>query len=233
MIQRADDPTASGLPLNASPRLFESNVLDKLSRVHHLTPVFVYSPIILALTAYSVNLLGGAATVAWFALGVLGWSLTEYLGHRFLFHHVFSLPLQMGAKLQFLIHGVHHTYPNDPLRLVMPPLLSGAIMLLALGVIRLVFGAQLAWAILAGFMLGYLVYDCVHYWLHNGIPRSRFGRFLRKLHMRHHFHDETKGYGVTSIWWDYAFDTADLGVSLGGRLIEKPVIGEKAGGDAV
>lgn len=233
MIQGSDDPTLGRVSLNASPRLFESNVLDKLSRVHHLTPVFVYGPIILALAAYSVSLLGGAATLAWFGLGVLGWSLTEYLGHRFLFHHVFSLPYQMGPRLQFLIHGVHHTYPNDPLRLVMPPLLSGAIMLIALGVIRLVFGAHLAWPILAGFMLGYLVYDCVHYWLHNGIPRSRFGRFLRKLHMRHHFHDETKGYGVMSIWWDYAFNTLDPRVKSVASSVELPPIAEKVGGDAL
>ncbi|MGZ9409169.1 MAG: sterol desaturase family protein, partial [Methylocystis sp.] len=35
--------------LDASPRLFESDLLDKLSRVHHLTPVIVYCPIILGL----------------------------------------------------------------------------------------------------------------------------------------------------------------------------------------
>ncbi len=36
--------------LSASPRLFESGLLDKLSRVHHLTPVIIYAPIILGLT---------------------------------------------------------------------------------------------------------------------------------------------------------------------------------------
>ena len=40
----------------------------------------------------------------------------------------------------FLIHGVHHDHPNDPLRLVVPPLLSAPIMLAALLVGRLLFG---------------------------------------------------------------------------------------------
>ena len=38
------------------------------------------------------------------------------------------------------MHGVHHEHPNDPLRLVMPVLLSFPIMLIALVVARILFG---------------------------------------------------------------------------------------------
>ncbi len=27
----------------------------------------------------------------------------------------------IGARLHWMVHGVHHDHPNDPLRLVMPP----------------------------------------------------------------------------------------------------------------
>jgi sterol desaturase/sphingolipid hydroxylase (fatty acid hydroxylase superfamily) len=194
--------------LDASPRLFESDLLDKLSRVHHLTPVIIYSPIILGLTFYGVSLNGAVVTLAGLVLGYLAWTLTEYFGHRYLFHTVFPLPFGLGPRFQFLIHGVHHIYPNDPLRLVMPPLLSAPIMLIALSIIRLLFGANFSWPVLAGFMTGYVIYDCVHFWTHHGQPTSEFGKLVKRLHMLHHFRDAEKGFGVHAIWWDYVFGTA-------------------------
>ncbi|MEF3367467.1 sterol desaturase family protein [Methylocystis sp. 9N] len=194
--------------LDASPRLFESDLLDKLSRVHHLTPVIVYAPIILGLIFYSLTLNDPVLVALSLVVGYLGWTLTEYFGHRYLFHTVFPLPFGLGPRFQFLIHGVHHIYPNDPLRLVMPPLLSGPIMLIALAIIRPLFGPNLAWPVLAGFMTGYVIYDCVHYWTHHGQPKSDFGRLVKRLHMLHHFRDAEKGFGVHAIWWDYVFGTA-------------------------
>ena len=194
--------------LDASPRLFESDLLDKLSRVHHLTPVIVYCPIILGLLIYSLTLNSVTLVVLGLVVGYLGWTLTEYFGHRYLFHTVFALPFGLGPRFQFLIHGVHHIYPNDPLRLVMPPLLSAPIMLIALVCARVLFCATFAWPALAGFIAGYVIYDCVHYWTHHGQPKSEFGRLVKRLHMLHHFRDAEKGFGVHAIWWDYVFGTA-------------------------
>jgi dihydroceramide fatty acyl 2-hydroxylase len=208
MSFEADNAVAPGDPLSASPRLFESALLDKLSRVHHLTPVIVYTPIIVGLLIYSLVSQATALVVLGVLVGYLAWTLTEYFGHRYLFHTVFPLPFGLGPRFQFLIHGVHHIYPNDPLRLVMPPLLSGPIMLIALSIIRLLFGQTFAWPVLAGFMIGYVVYDCVHYWTHHGQPKSRLGHLVRRLHMLHHFRDAAKGFGVHAIWWDYVFGTA-------------------------
>jgi sterol desaturase/sphingolipid hydroxylase (fatty acid hydroxylase superfamily) len=194
--------------LDASPRLFENDLLDKMSRVHHLTPVFVYTPIFLGLVFYSVSLMGVGMVGFGLLLGYIGWTLTEYFGHRYLFHTVFPLPFGLGPRFQFLIHGVHHVYPSDPLRLVMPPLLSAPIMLIALAIIRLLFGGNFCWPVLAGFIAGYVIYDCVHYWTHHGQPTSDFGRLVKRLHMLHHFRDSEKGFGVHAIWWDYVFGTA-------------------------
>ena len=63
-------------------------------------------------------------------------------------------------------------------------------------------------AFAAGFFAGYLAYDMTHYYLHHFRPRSRLGRRLRELHMRHHFQDDTRGFGVSAPWWDHAFGTA-------------------------
>jgi len=67
--------------------------------------------------------------------------------------------------------------------------------------------ASLGWGACAGFFAGYLLYDMVHFGLHHRRPRSRFGRWLRKLHMRHHFEDDERGFGVSVPWWDVVFGT--------------------------
>jgi sterol desaturase/sphingolipid hydroxylase (fatty acid hydroxylase superfamily) len=194
--------------LDASPRLFENNLLDKMSRVHHLTPVIVYTPIFLGLVFYSLTLNSVGTVLLGLVMGYIGWTLTEYFGHRYLFHTIFPLPFGLGPRFQFLIHGVHHVYPSDPLRLVMPPLLSAPIMLIALTIINLLFGDVFCWPVLAGFIAGYVIYDCVHYWTHHGQPTSDFGKLVKRLHMLHHFRDAEKGFGVHAIWWDYVFGTA-------------------------
>ena len=195
--------------LSASPQIFTNPVLDKLSRVHWTVPVYVYLPIISALLYLSRQSFTGLEVFATAGLGYLIWTIIEYFGHRFLFHYEF--PGRIGARIHFLIHGVHHVHPNDPLRLVMPVLLSGPIMLIALLVVRLLFGLPLGYPVLAGFMSGYLAYDLVHYYLHHGEPHTRLGRFMRRAHMLHHFRDPTRNFGVSAPWWDYVFRTVYAG----------------------
>ena len=59
----------------------------------------------------------------------------------------------------------------------------------------------------AGFLIGYLIYDEIHYMLHHHTPKTRFGRRLRELHMRHHFQDDEKGFGISAPYWDVVFRT--------------------------
>ena len=46
-----------------------------------------------------------------------------------------------------------------------------------------------------------------HYYVHHRRPRGPVGRKLRELHMRHHFQDHTRGFGVSAPWWDVVFRT--------------------------
>lgn len=194
--------------LRASPRLFENPWLDKLSRVHWSMPLILYAPFVGLLAWLGFRAQAPVIVVGAAALGYLLWTLTEYLGHRYLFHAEF--PGRWGARLHFLIHGVHHDHPNDPLRLVMPPLLSAPIMLIALLVGRVLFGVPLVYPTLMGFMLGYLSYDMVHYYVHHAEPKTRLGRNLRRVHMLHHFRDPERGFGVSAPWWDKIFRTEHL-----------------------
>ncbi|HKH80687.1 MAG TPA: sterol desaturase family protein [Methylovirgula sp.] len=201
--------------LCASPRLFENPLLDKLSRVHWSMPLVFYMPFVALLAWLSFTTLRPVTVGCMALLGYMIWTLIEYFGHRYLFHAEF--PGTLGARIHLLIHGVHHDHPNDPLRLVMPPLLSAPIMLAALLVGRVLFGFPLAYPALMGFMLGYLVYDMVHYYVHHAEPQTRLGRSLRRLHMLHHFRDPERGFGVSAPWWDKVFGTEHLPARQDGR----------------
>jgi len=196
--------------LKASPRMFESNLLDKLSRVHWSVPAFIFGPAIVIALVLSFGEIA-IWKIPLLALGgYLFWTLTEYWLHRIVFH--FEPDHGVGARLHWIIHGVHHDHPNDPLRLVMPPSVSVPLAALFFALFALVLGTPDAYAASAGFWAGYLFYDLTHYYLHH-LPGGRKpqGFVLRKLHeahMRHHFKEHDKGYGVSAPFWDNVFGTA-------------------------
>ena len=112
-----------------------------------------------------------AATLGLVVGGYALWTLFEYWLHRVVFH--FEPEDGLGARVHWIIHGVHHDHPNDPLRLVMPPAVSVPLGAVVFGVLYLVFGSRYAPALGAGFFAGYLVYDMMHYYLHHFRPRGR------------------------------------------------------------
>src|SRR5215210_7207133 len=194
--------------LKASPRMFDSDLLDKLSRVHPAVPVIIYVPEIAVLLWLAVDAGGASALglVGLFLGGYLLWTLSEYWIHRVIFH--FEPEEGFGARLHWIIHGVHHDHPNDPLRLVMPPSVSVPLSSLFLLAFLAVLGLPAAFCFGAGFLAGYLIYDMTHYYLHHGRPRTRFGRWLRELHMRHNFQDDERGFGISAPYWDRVFGTS-------------------------
>ncbi len=191
--------------LRASPRMFESDVLDRLSRVHPLVPLVIFVPTVGALFVVGARQLTTAGTLGLLMAGWLFWTLTEYWLHRLVFH--FEPEEGPLARLHWIIHGVHHDHPNDPLRLVMPPSVSVPLAAAFYGLFVLAMGTPAAEVFAAGFLFGYLVYDMTHYHVHHHRPSSRLGKLMRELHMRHHFQDDTRGFGVSAPFWDYVFGT--------------------------
>jgi dihydroceramide fatty acyl 2-hydroxylase len=197
--------------LKASPPMFESRFLDRFTRVHPVVPVLIYAPVIVLMLVLAVERDGRWDTVGLALFGYLLWTLFEYWLHRIVFH--FEPEDGFGAKVHWMIHGVHHDHPNDPLRLVMPPAASIPLAVLVIGGIWLAAGAVHGPAIGAGFLIGYIVYDEIHYALHHHVPKSRLGKRLRELHMRHHFQDDEKGFGISAPYWDVVFRTFPRGRS--------------------
>ncbi len=204
-VRSAETPSRTEV-LRASPPMFSSPMLDKLTRVHWsvVPAIFVPGIVVFALLAVDRGL-GIGALAGLILAGYVVWTLTEYWLHRIVFH--FEPERGIGARLHWMIHGVHHDHPNDPLRLVMPP--SASLPLAAL--FALLFHAILpfaeACALSAGFFGGYLAYDMTHFYVHHRTPTTRLGKMLRAHHMRHHFQDDTVAYGVSAPWWDAVFGT--------------------------
>jgi sterol desaturase/sphingolipid hydroxylase (fatty acid hydroxylase superfamily) len=202
-----DDGSASRTDvLRASPPMFESRVLDALSRVHPVVPLLIFLPGIAALEAWGISKVSVLLSLALLIGGYALWTLFEYWLHRLVFH--FEPDHGIGARLHWIIHGVHHDHPNDPMRLVMPPSVSIPLGAGVFGLLYLIFGERYAPGIGAGFFLGYIVYDMMHYYLHHFRPRGPIGRLLRERHMRHHFQDDTRGFGISAPYWDEVFGTS-------------------------
>jgi sterol desaturase/sphingolipid hydroxylase (fatty acid hydroxylase superfamily) len=90
----------------------------------------------------------------------------------------------------------------------MPPAVSVPLGGAVFGVLYAIFGVSYAPGLGAGFFAGYLIYDMTHYYLHHFRPRGPLGRMLRERHMRHHFQDDTKGFGISAPYWDEVFRTS-------------------------
>ncbi|MDQ2699978.1 MAG: sterol desaturase family protein [Actinomycetota bacterium] len=192
--------------LAASPDLFENPVLNFFSRVHPAVPAVIFIPVIVAMYWLAID--AGSGTLAVIGLTVGGlviWTLAEYWLHRLLFH--WHPKFKGGDQLNFIIHGVHHDHPNDRMRLVMPPAASLPLAAIFFVAFLLIFGTPAGFIGFAAFLIGYLIYDYTHYYVHHFVPKSKIGKMVREHHMRHHFQDHRFGYGVSSPAWDYIFRT--------------------------
>ncbi|PYL68683.1 MAG: fatty acid hydroxylase [Verrucomicrobia bacterium] len=191
---------------NETVRMFESDFMEFFSRVHPVTPLALYLPVVGYMLYVSLwrQHLSFVAVAALFLLGVLLWTLIEYLIHRYIFHY--EPKTRWGKQLHFVVHGVHHDYPNDARRLVMPPVISIPLAFLFFGLFLLIFGS-LAPAVFAGLVFGYLCYDMLHYATHHLAMKRGMWLWLKQYHLRHHFKDDRVGYGISSPLWDYVFRT--------------------------
>jgi sterol desaturase/sphingolipid hydroxylase (fatty acid hydroxylase superfamily) len=199
-----------------SPKMFESEFVDLFSRVPWFAVPVVYVPAIVGWIAW--GWLGGATVpeiALQLGLGWFVWTLLEYWLHRTVFH--WTPPFAWGERFHFILHGVHHTWYKDHLRLVMPPAASIAIGVgvwagvRGLAALTAPLGLDPVWAraAFAGIMWGYLVYDMTHYYVHHGNPSLGVFKALRAHHAKHHHNAafKDKKFGVSTTLWDHVFRT--------------------------
>lgn len=192
-------------------QMFETPLIERFSRVHPVTPFVFWLPV-LAYAGYhgfqqgvSVGLFLGLLL-----FGVLVWTFTEYTLHRWLFHYIGPRPWQ--RRLYFVVHGVHHDFPQDSGRLVMPLGVSIPLGALFFVLFRALAGGVYVDPLFVGFALGYLAYDGTHYATHHFRMSWGWGRWIKRYHMIHHHTGVDARYGVSSPLWDWVFGTAGEGL---------------------
>ncbi|UJR79301.1 sterol desaturase family protein [Sandaracinus amylolyticus] len=185
-------------------QVFKNESLEKwFAQAHPITPGIWFGPFVVW-GLWSGAMAFGLGVIPLFAAGFLITTFIEYCLHRWIFHFV---PKNEKQRLQhFLLHGYHHEFMNDPMRLVLPPIGIWPFAAIVAGIWYLVFGAY--WfPIFAGTAAGYIAYDWVHYYTHYFNPKGGVGRWLKRYHMLHHHDSPNHRYGITSPLWDFVFGT--------------------------
>lgn len=166
--------------------------------------------IILILTGVGISLF---IEVTWlvflfFITGMVTFALSEYFTHRFFFH--IKAP-KNPLLLRFMkrIHYDHHADPNN-LKLLFLPLwysLPGFFVLSYLFYL-ISNSVNLTIAFGTGLLTMLLVYEWKHYVAHRPIkPKTKFGRWVKKVHILHHYKNENYWYGVSTPFADFLFGT--------------------------
>lgn len=135
-------------------------------------------------------------------LGVLTWTLLEYLIHRFLGHEPRLRPNPFATE-----HVRHHS-EGDYFAPTWKKLLAAVVVTGALAwPLYSLLGATLAAAYLGGLMGFYGVYEWLHRREHTHAGIGWYGRWARRHHFAHHYADARCNHGVTTPMWDWVFGT--------------------------
>jgi cyclopropane-fatty-acyl-phospholipid synthase len=131
-------------------------------------------------------------------LGLVAWTLVEYVLHRFVLHGM--QPFQAW-------HAEHHRRPRA---LIGTPTILSATLIAALVFLPALVLSDLwrASALTFGLLTGYLVYALVHHAAHHWRADTAWLRQIKRHHALHHSPVSAAArYGVTSVLWDVVFRT--------------------------
>jgi len=139
-----------------------------------------------------------------FVLGVISWTLAEYLIHGKLGH-------RRDKKNAFTVEHIRHHRDTNYFASTYKKILAAVSVLT---ILTLVLGLIFTWLIGFTFSLGfsamYLAYEIIHRRAHTHAPIGFYGRWVRKHHFHHHFKNPKVNHGVTSPIWDYVFGTLEM-----------------------
>ena len=212
----------SHLPIDTSRdaepiRLFKSDFLEFFTHISPAAIIALWLPIVVLLLIYAVLRVSSPTFPVYiplgFIIGLFLWTFAEYTLHRFLFHHKPTTPRQ--ERIFFLFHGIHHAQPQVKTRLVMPFPVSIPMAAIICGLFYLILAVLLKspqWVapLIAGFLVGYLIYDLTHYAQHHFAMRSGYAKYIKRYHMQHHYKDPDTRFGVSSPVWDWVFHTQGI-----------------------
>jgi len=196
--------------------LGQKYLLDRMTLGDLVKAYFTYPAIQVYLLLFVVS--AGAAVylveeplppIAAFLLCFLLYHLVEYLLHRFLLHSRRLYKSPRTAALWKRIHYDHHQNPHElsvlfgALHTTLPVivLITAPIGWLVAGLPGIPAGLAAGFALICLYEYGH----CIQHLAYK--PRSRYLQRIKRLHLAHHFHNETGNFGITSSLWDHVFGT--------------------------
>ena len=141
-------------------------------------------------------------------LGALLFYASEYGWHRFAFH---APPASRAwvLRLQRRLHYDHHAEPGRLGLLFLPIWFLAPVLAANAGLFYLIFGAGAVAPMVFGVCLAILHYEWTHYVAHIPYrPRTAWGRYIKRYHLRHHFISEKFWFGVSNPSFDFVWGTA-------------------------
>ena len=193
---------------------YHNPVLEVLGKSYWWSVPVVWS-VPICYFAKEMTHIGMSATfnISSFFCGLFCWTLVEYISHRFVLHSEDSwMKMVPNTRalftMHFAMHGVHHAFPYDKHRCAIPTVSAMGIFACFIYPTAIRVVPQLVLPpFMIGLLLGYILYDLIHYYLHFGTSMSAYFRDLKTYHMQHHYKFGSMGYGVSSKLWDIVFGT--------------------------
>jgi sterol desaturase/sphingolipid hydroxylase (fatty acid hydroxylase superfamily) len=155
----------------------------------------------------------GHATALGLATAVLAtvliYPLVWYVLHRWVLHSRWMWKFKSTAPVWKRIHYDHHSDPNN-LQVLFGALYT-TLPTVALATVPVGYALAgwpgAAMALCTG-VLQTCFYEFIHCIQHLGYaPQWRWVKRVKKLHMAHHFHNETGNFGITNYLWDRVLGT--------------------------
>ncbi|MGM0588050.1 MAG: sterol desaturase family protein [Bacteroidota bacterium] len=189
--------------------LFENTFLEPLTKAPPFVSAALY--ITIALSFLYIGYEHFVDMSLWTGVGIfIGamffWTLFEYFAHRYIFHLDEYFPnSDAAATIAYTLHGIHHEYPRDKERIIMPPV-PGMLILALLTVVSYAVIGTYSLIFMPGFITGYLLYTRIHYLTHTP-PIPDYLKSHYKHHSLHHYKYPEKAFGISTTLWDRVFRT--------------------------
>jgi len=146
--------------------------------------------------------------IIFFFIGVLLWTLVEYLLYRFFFSAEENLiDNKLVIWLHFILYGKHKISPSDKTKVGTPLIFSFWLLFGFYFILINIFSAQIGMTTFAGMVIGFITYEYIHYQIHSSAPNQQYLGEMQKYHMNFHTKKGKRGYGVTTKLWDKILGT--------------------------
>ena len=105
-------------------------------------------------------------------------------------------------------HLIHHSFPNHHKKVAIS-IIPFSIKLILIALAYSLFLDPLCIGLIfVGFLATVIFYDSIHYYCHYGPELNiRWLKYLRINHLKHHYRDQSRFFGVTNTFWDLVFGT--------------------------